>query len=156
MPAVLPPVPLPFLLRVAPADAEAVVVSVDGRPAAGPPFLLLPPPTGSLQVRVGARGFRERQLELFSDDRGRTTEVSLERKQQGTLDVVAPEVAYAEVLIDGRKQRKVTPLQGLALDEGEHHVVVRCPAEVCGEGRALADERVTILPGKATRIEARR
>jgi hypothetical protein len=67
-----------------------------------------------------------------------------------TVTVSDPSVHWANVKVDGRPRGR-TPLVNHELSEGNHRVVVECPAEVCGEKRVwsrkvelAADERHTV------------
>jgi hypothetical protein len=77
--------------------------------------------------------------------------ITLAPLELGTLSVVAPTVAWAEVWLDGAKIG-TTPLNDKPVLEGKHKLEVRCTAAVCGEDRSLLDRSVRIKPGRPNKF----
>lgn len=147
-------------LRVSP---EAAVVEVDGERLPGTsPYVLSIPPDGPLEVRVSARGHTPQTLTLSAEDLSdpsKPMNVTLEAvpvkvRDPGGLRVLAPTVAWAEVLVDGKKVGS-TPTRRISVPSGRHKVEVRCVPDVCAPARTLYRQTVTIEPGKTSRVDAR-
>ena len=79
--------------------------------------------------------------------------ITLAPFQPGSLSVVAPTVAWAEVWLDGSKIG-TTPLTDKPVLEGKHKLEVRCTAAVCGEDRSLLNRSVRIKPGRENKFTA--
>lgn len=153
-PAMDPPAtPDPMEITIEPADAK-VAITLAGKPVNGPPYLV-PIPSETLEGVITAPGFRDLDFEVSPNDEGRPfMRIKLAPKQKGYLDVVAPNVSYAIVKVDGEKLGKHTPIKRHELEEGDHRVVVVCPAEVCGNQRTIGSGTVSIRAKKTRRFEA--
>ncbi len=145
-------------LEVIPATAT---IKVDGRELAGTsPHLITLPDEGTVELHISARGRTPKTLTLAAADvTDQALHVSLETppikvREPGGLRVVAPAVAWAEVLVDGKKVGS-TPTRRLSVPSGRHKVEVRCVPDVCTPARTLYRQTVTIEPGKTSRVDAR-
>jgi hypothetical protein len=135
-------------LHVSPPAAE---VHVDGRLLAGPPYTIeLGDTRRELAVRLD--GHHEQIMTL--DGRAPPSSpltITLAPLELGSLSVLAPTVAWAEVWLDGSKLG-TTPLTDKPVLEGKHKLEVRCTAAVCGEDRSLLQRSVRIKPGRENRF----
>lgn len=147
-------------LQITPTTAT---VEVDGERLPGKsPYVLSLPPEGALEVRISAAGHAPKTLTLSAEDVADPNEplqVALKAapaklRDPGGLRVLAPTVAWAEVLVDGKKVGS-TPTRRISVPSGRHKVEVRCVPDVCAPARTLYRQAVTIEPGKLTRIDAR-
>jgi hypothetical protein len=77
--------------------------------------------------------------------------ITLAPLELGTLSVVAPTLAWAEVWLDGTKLG-TTPLADKPVLEGKHKLEVRCTAAVCGEDRSVLNRSVRIKPGRENKF----
>jgi eukaryotic-like serine/threonine-protein kinase len=135
-------------LQVSPAQAE---VRLDGHALAGPPYA----------IELGDT-WRELTVDL-TDHRGQLVRldpatppssplvITLVPSEAGTLSVLAPTVAWAEVWLDGTNIG-TTPLTDKPVIEGKHRLEVRCTAAVCGEARSLSHRLVRIKPGRENKF----
>ncbi len=140
------PVDPPFVIAVSPASAELWHEGI--RVEGSTPFELPAATKGAYELR--APGHRTHPLAL--DRQGaRALTIELEPLGEGTLTVLAPGVAWAEVWIDG-EQLGATPLRELALSEGRHKLEVRCTAEVCGEARVLLRKSLLVRADKLAKV----
>jgi serine/threonine protein kinase len=135
-------------LQVRPAQAE---VRVDGRPLPGPPYTIyLGDSPRALAVTLD--GFHEQLVTL---DGGAPPSnplvITLAPLELGSLSVLAPTVAWAEVWLDGALIG-TTPLTDKPVLEGKHELEVRCTAAVCGTDRSLLDRHVRIKPGRTNKF----
>ncbi|MEM6292747.1 MAG: protein kinase [Myxococcota bacterium] len=151
------PPPVVHTLAVSPANAY---VDVDGERLGGPPpYAITLPAAGSVVVRVSRRGFTPQSFTL--DAQGERPDaidlvaIPSKPKEPGSLQVLAPTVAWAEVLVDGKKVGN-TPTRKLSVSAGRHRVEVRCVPDACSPARTLVRKSVTVEPGKTTRIDAGR
>jgi serine/threonine protein kinase len=135
-------------LQVSPAQAE---VRVDGRVLTGPPYSIeLSPSPRELAVTLD--GHHEQIVTLDAGaPPSSPLRITLAPLELGTLSVVAPTVAWAEVWIDGSKLG-TTPLTDKPVLEGKHKLEVRCTAAVCGADRSLLSRSVRIKPGRENRF----
>lgn len=147
-------------LRVTP---DGAMVEVDGERLPGKsPYVLSIPHAGTLEVRISARGHTPQTLTLSAkdlSDPSKPLQVDLEAvpvkvRDPGGLRVLAPTVAWAEVLVDGKKVGS-TPTRRISVPSGRHKVEVRCVPDVCAPARTLYRQTITIEPGKTSRVDAR-
>lgn len=138
-------------LRVRPEDAE---VLADGRALDGPPFVLAG--EGSVDLEVRKSGYRSHTttIDLDASVEPDAVSITLEPLATGQLTVLAPDVAWADVLVDGESVGS-TPLKAHTLLEGKHRIVVRCQPAVCGEARTLGKRTVTIQAGRTRSLVIR-
>lgn len=139
-----PELPAQIELQVSPAQAS---VELDGRALSGPPFEL---PRAPGHLSVHHPGHRTLELELDAQTPS-PLRVELEPLGEGKLSVLAPDVAWAEVWLDGTRVG-TTPLRERPLVEGRHRLEVRCTAEVCDAPRVLLERSVKIRAGRTTRL----
>jgi eukaryotic-like serine/threonine-protein kinase len=134
---------------VRPADAH---VEVDGEALAGPPYFveLRDKP---VELHVRHPDHRPRSLTLEPDAPQERLHVELDALEFGSLTVLAPAVAWAEVWLDGDKLG-TTPLTAKPVVEGKHKLEVRCTAAVCGAPRVLLERSIRIRPGRALELRA--
>ncbi|MCA9686411.1 MAG: hypothetical protein KC457_29860, partial [Myxococcales bacterium] len=136
-------------LTVEPDDA-ALRVEVDGQPLSGPPYRLA---AGTHQLELRHPDFRPLSRTLTIDaDSPEAMTLRLEPLEDGTLTVLAPAVAWAEVEVDG-EPLGTTPLTDKAVREGKHKLEVRCTAAVCGQTRVLLRQTIQIRPGRGKTVE---
>ena len=102
-PSVAPPAtPDPMEITYEPTDAK-VTITLAGEPVTGPPYRV-PIPSETLEGVITAPGFKDLPFEVSPGDEGRPyMRIKLTPKQKGFLDVVAPNVSYAIVKVDGRE-----------------------------------------------------
>jgi|GEM_PF-1494791 len=149
--------PVQQRLQTRPTNA---VVTVDGTRHDGPPYSIAVPAEGSVEVVVSAKGHRSKTLELGAADvTDQALSVELEptvpkNREPGELRVFAPTVAWARVLVDGKRVGD-TPTRRISLPSGRHKVEVRCVPDVCVPERTLYKQSVVIEPGRLTRIDAK-
>jgi serine/threonine protein kinase len=135
-------------LQVSPAQAE---VHVDGVRLSGPPYAIeLGNNTAVLAVTLD--GYHE-HLETLdgSAPLGNPLVITLAPLELGSISVLAPNVAWAEVWVDGA-MIGTTPLTEKPLREGKYELKVRCTAAVCGEDRWLLERHVRIKPGRTNKF----
>lgn len=139
-------------LHVSPAHAQ---VRVDGRVLTGPPYaieLSRTPGETARELAVTLDGHHEQIVTLDAGaPPSSPLRISLVPLELGTLSVVAPTVAWAEVWLDGSKLG-TTPLADKPVLEGKHKLEVRCTAAVCGEDRSLLSRSVRIKPDRDNRF----
>ncbi len=147
-------------LQVSP---DTATVEIDGERLDGDsPHPLTLSPGDTIEVRVSARGYVTKTLTLSAEDLSdpaQPLQVQLQAapvkiREPGGLRVLAPTVAWAEVLIDGRNVGS-TPTRRISVPSGRHKLEVRCVPDVCVPARTLYRQTVSIEPGKLTRIDAR-
>ncbi|MFO7561274.1 MAG: serine/threonine-protein kinase [Enhygromyxa sp.] len=149
-PVELEPEPEPastrVILELQPQDAS---VSVDGRALSGPPHAIDLREQQSVELRVEHPEHRPhvRTLDPQSVGEG-PLRIELEPRKPGSLTVLAPAVAWAEVWLDGSKLG-TTPLLDEAVLEGKHKLEVRCVAAVCGSDRRLLTQTIRVRPGRS-------
>jgi serine/threonine-protein kinase len=139
-------------LQVSPPQAK---VRVDGRVLTGPPYTIeLSSSVGETprELAVTLDGYHEQIVTLDADaPPSSPLGITLAPLELGTLSVVAPTVAWAEVWLDGSKLG-TTPLTDKPVLEGKHKLEVRCTAAVCGADRSLLSRSVRIKPGRENRF----
>ncbi|WP_181198374.1 serine/threonine-protein kinase [Enhygromyxa salina] len=136
---------LQLALEVSPDDA---VVTLDGRALTGPPFTLVLDGDAPRQLLVHRDGHRDVSIELDpAAPPDSPVAITLAPLELGKLSVLAPNVAWAEVWLDGTKLG-TTPLSDKDVVEGRHKLEVRCTPAVCGEARVLLDRHVRIKAGR--------
>ncbi len=134
-------------ITLAPEHAE---LWLDGVRLEGPAFELALARPRTAELR--AAGHRTRSVEL--DPRGsKQLHFDLDPLGEGQLTVLAPNVAWAEVWLDGEKLGS-TPLTEQSVVEGRHKLEVRCTAEVCEAERVLTRKSIQIRAGRSTKITA--
>jgi serine/threonine protein kinase len=153
-PPIDPPTPIrtnaSIELRVSPAQAE---VRLDGDVLEGPPYALEPADTPR-ELSVTLDGHHEQVVTLdASAPPSNPLVITLAPLELGTLSVVAPGVAWAEVWLDGEKIG-TTPLTDKPVLEGKHELEILCTAVVCGEDRSLLHRSIRIKPGRANKFSA--
>lgn len=144
-PAPIPSDP-PFVIAVSPASAELWHEGI--RVEGSTPFELPAATSGAYELR--APGHRTHPLAL-DRQATRALTIELEPLGEGTLTVLAPGVAWADVWIDGERIG-ATPLRERGLPEGRHKLEVRCTAEVCGEARVLLRKSLLVRADKLTKV----
>lgn len=139
-------------LRVSPADAE---LRLDDRPLDGPPHVIeLGPDDPPRELVVSHPRHHSQRVRIDADaPPSNPLTIELAPLETGTLGVVAPSVAWAEVWLDGTKIG-TTPLADKAVLEGRHKLEVRCTAEVCDQARTLLERSVQIKPGRDNKFTA--
>lgn len=147
------------LVHVEPPDA---VLELDGEPVAGEnPYELRVRADELHRLTVHRDGYAPQAFELGADASW-PSHVILEqaldppsrlRTKEGYLRVLAPTVAWAEVVIDGRSSGH-TPTRNLALPPGRHRVEVRCIPDACPTPTILADTQVVIEPEQTVTVDA--
>ncbi len=152
----LPPAePAALVLHVQPPEATVRIGTQEFE--GGSPFTLPLPTHGVLEATVEHPGHEPQTVELRAGEPGERS-ISLEAtsKGRGTLQVLAPGVSWAAVIVDGRR-RGVTPIQKLELSAGTHRIVVRCLPDVCPgpESRVLLRRTVEIEPNATVRLTAK-
>jgi len=138
-------------LELSPADAR---VTVAGDALAGPPYTITLASDEPIELSVEHPDFRSRLVPI--DPHATPTSplrIELDALEDGSLTVLAPSVAWAEVLLDGVKLG-TTPLTDKPVREGKHRLVVRCPATVCDASRVLLDRSIRIRPGRSLELSA--
>jgi serine/threonine protein kinase len=139
-------------LELHPPDAS---VLLDGEALRGPPYVIAL--TGDRSVELRVEHPEHRPLTRTLDVHTSTTEpivIELEPLEFGTLTVLAPTVAWAEVWVDGSKLGN-TPLIAKPVLEGKHKLEVRCAAAVCGTAQVLLEQSIRVRPGRALELEAK-
>jgi serine/threonine-protein kinase len=154
-PTAASPAPIVRKLVLQPADA---VATVDGEAVTD--GMLTVPPEGTVDLVVRAKGYTPTTVSLSAAQGDgplpiRLTALPSRPKEPGDLQVVAPNVAWAEVLVDGKKVGN-TPTRRISVPGGRHKVEVRCVPDVCVPARSLHRSSVNIEPGKLTRVDASR
>lgn len=135
-------------LQVSPARAE---VRVDGHVLGGPPYAI-ELDSGPRELAVTLEGHHEHIVTLdAAAPPSSPLHITLAPLEHGTLSVLAPTVAWAEVWIDATKLG-TTPLTDKAVLEGKHKLEVRCTAAVCGQDRTLLSRSVRIKPGRENKF----
>jgi serine/threonine protein kinase len=135
-------------LQVRPAQAE---VRVDGRLLSGPPYAIELGDT-SRTLAVTLDGYHEQLVTLDgAAPPSNPLVITLTPLELGSLSVLAPTVAWAEVWLDGA-MIGTTPLTEKPVLEGKHELEVRCTAAVCGTDRSLLDRHVRIKPGRTNKF----
>jgi eukaryotic-like serine/threonine-protein kinase len=136
-------------LQVSPAHAE---VRVDGRVLTGPPYAIELGDRAPQELVVLLDGYREQIVRLDRDaPPSSPLRITLAPLEIGTLSVVAPNLAWAEVWLDGTKLG-TTPMADKPVLEGKHKLEVRCTAAVCGEKRSVLSRSVRIKPGRSNKV----
>ena len=108
---------------------------------------------GTHQLELRHPDFRPLSRTLTIDaDSPEAMTLRLEPLEDGTLTVLAPAVAWAEVEVDG-EPLGTTPLTDKAVREGKHKLEVRCTAAVCGQTRVLLRQTIQIRPGRGKTVE---
>jgi serine/threonine protein kinase len=135
-------------LQVRPAQAE---VRVDGRLLSGPPYTIEIGGTPHT-LAVTLDGYHEQLVTLDgAAPPSNPLVITLAPLELGSLSVLAPTVAWAEVWLDGA-MIGTTPLTEKPVLEGKHELEVRCTAAVCGTDRSLLDRHVRIKPGRTNKF----
>jgi hypothetical protein len=135
-------------LQVSPAQAE---VRVDGHVLTGPPYTI-ELREAPRELSVILEGHREQIVTLDAAAMPSSPlRITLAPLETGTLSVVAPTVAWAEVWLDGTKLG-TTPLTDKPVLEGKHKLEVRCTAAVCDQNRSLLSRSVRIKPGRENKF----
>lgn len=138
-------------LELHPADAR---VLLDGVAASGPPYVIELHLDHSVELRVEHPDYRPLTRTLDADaSRTAPLVIELEPLESGSLTVLAPAVAWAEVWLDGEKLGN-TPLTDKPVREGKHKLAVRCVAAVCGTAQVLLEQSIRIRPGRTLQLEA--
>ncbi|MCA9708093.1 MAG: serine/threonine protein kinase [Myxococcales bacterium] len=152
-PDVPPTTPPPaMILHV---DPETATVRIGSQHFEGhSPFTLPLPTHGSLMATVEHPGYQSQEFELRAGEPGEHT-LALRplAKGRGYLQVLAPTVSWAEVVVDGRR-KGVTPLRKLDLSAGSHRLIVRCVPDVCPEPKVLLRRTIEITAGELLRVTA--
>ena len=151
-PTTPPKTPAPATLVVH-VDTPGATIRLGDETLTGPsPFTVPLPATGQQQATVEAPGHIAHPLKLQAGDAGERS-ITLEAKHQGRgyLKVLAPNVSWAQVSVDGRN-RGQTPLKRLELPAGPHRLVVKCIPDVCPETKVLLRRTIEINADSTTRI----
>jgi serine/threonine protein kinase len=132
-------------LELSPADAQ---VFVDGEALGDPPHTIALAGDKIVELRVEHPDYRPdtRTLDPATVTAG-GLRIELEPLESGSLTVLAPSVAWAEVWLDGDKLG-TTPLKDKAVIEGKHKLEVRCVAAVCGTAAVLLAQTIRVRPGR--------
>jgi serine/threonine protein kinase len=135
-------------LDIRPAEAE---VRVDGRTLAGPPHVVALD-DAPREIAVLLADHHEQIVTIDpAAPPSSPLVITLTPLEPGSLSVVAPNVAWAEVWLDGSKIGN-TPLTDTPVLEGKHKLEVRCTAAVCGEDRSLLSRSIRIKPGRENKF----
>ncbi|MBX7084190.1 MAG: protein kinase [Nannocystaceae bacterium] len=145
-----PPTTATVALAVVPDDAT---VTVDGVVVADKTAIAIP--TAGATVVVRKPGFLSRSFQVDAQHPLPATVTLRANKPagEGTLQVFASGVAWAEVSVDGRKLERPTPIKKLVLPEGQHRVVVTC-TDACPSRQVLLQRTVTIRAGETLKLTA--
>jgi serine/threonine-protein kinase len=136
-------------LQISPAHAE---IRVDGRVLDGPPYTIELGDRAPQELVVLLDGYRDQIVQLDGHaPPSSPLRITLAPLELGTLSVVAPTLAWAEVWLDGTKLG-TTPLADKPVLEGKHKLEVRCAAAVCGEDRSVLNRSVRIKPGRENKF----
>ncbi len=147
--AVVAPPPT-MVLHVAPPNATVRIGTQ--RFEGGSPFTLPLPTQGQLEAVVELDGHDAQTVVLRAGKPGEHTVTLRPRVTgRGHLQVLAPSVSWARVIVDGR-HRGDTPTRKLELRAGSHRVVVRCVPDVCPTPEVLLRRTVEVVPGETTRV----
>ena len=141
--------PTPLVLEISPADAS---VELEGEPLAGPPYAFSPTGNQPIELSITHPDFRSRSVVV--DPRAAPVSplrIELEALESGSLTVLAPSVAWAEVWLDGARFG-TTPLTDKPVREGKHRLEIRCTAAVCGGPQILLDRSIRVRPGRSLEI----
>ncbi len=142
-----PPAERPSALGLV-LEPEDATVYLDGELLRGPPYALAR--TGEL--RVEHPDFRAQTISLADHaDTGGPLEIELDPLEPGSLTVLAPSVAWAEVWVDGAKLG-TTPLTDKPVLEGKHKLEVRCTAAVCGTAQVLLERSIRVRPSRPLKL----
>lgn len=146
---VTPPARASVSIELSPADAR---VLVDGVTASGPPYVIELHDDRSVELHVEHPDYRPLTRTLDASSTAPLV-IELEPLESGSLTVLAPDVAWAEVWLDGEKLGN-TPLTDKPVREGKHKLTVRCVAAVCGTAQVLLEQSIRIRPGRTLQLEA--
>jgi serine/threonine protein kinase len=137
--------PSSVTLELIPADAQ---VFLDGKPQSGPSHVIELPRDEPVKLRVEHPDYRPHTRTLDPDTIvAGPLRIELEPLEFGSLTVLAPSVAWAEVWLDGDKIAS-TPMTDKPVLEGKHKLEVRCGAAVCGTAVTLLEQTIRVRPGR--------
>jgi serine/threonine-protein kinase len=124
----------------APAIAAAATPAADAAPA---PRYFAPPPPPVTRRKAIAREHRAASPPPAARP-------PVEDKDPGTITVTVLSGSYADVAIDGKPVPGGTPIYRMAIDAGQHEVVLTDPAS----GKVRYRKTVTVEPAKLSKVNA--
>ncbi len=137
-------------LAVVPEDA---IVTVDGVAVADKAAIAIPSVGATVVVKKPGYASRSFRVDAANPLPRSVTLRANKPAGEGTLQVFASGVAWAEVAVDGRKLERPTPIKKLVLPEGQHRVVVTC-TDACPSRQVLLQRTVTIRAGETLKLTA--
>ena len=164
-PTPLEPEPEPALVDGEPTPARAPSLTIEIEPASaklfvddvlldGPPYALPSPLAADTRIRVEHPEYRPQTFTLEpSSALDDAIHIELEPLGEGSISVIAPSVAWAEVWLDGTKLG-TTPLTGKAVREGKHKLEVRCTKAVCDAPTTLLEQSIRVRAGRSLELRA--